>query len=73
VAADLLTVNPDSSYADQLVYLAAECEEQLGHVDRARAGYRSVLADYPGSPLVKSAKQKLAQLPGGSPVESNKR
>ncbi len=59
-AGDLLAVNRDSPYADRLVYLAAECEEKLGRPDRARAGYQSLLTDYPGSPLVPTARQKLA-------------
>ena len=52
LAGDLVAINPDSPYADRLVYLAAECEERQGHGDRARAGYQSLLTDYPGSPLV---------------------
>jgi TolA-binding protein len=63
VAGDLIAASPDSPYADRLVYLAAECEEKLGRPDRARAGYQSLLTDYPGSPLVPSAKQKLAEPP----------
>jgi len=62
VAGDLLAVNAESPYADQLVFLAAECEENLKHIEQARAGYRALLADYPGSPLVREAKQKLSQL-----------
>jgi len=30
--------------------------------DRARAGYQSLLTDYPGSPLVGDAKKKIALL-----------
>jgi TolA-binding protein len=68
VASDLVTINPDSPYADQLVYLAADCEEKLGHTDRARAGYQALVTDYPGSVLVGAARQKLTQLaPGGPP------
>jgi TolA-binding protein len=63
VAGDLTAASPDSPYADRLVYLAAECEEKLGHPDRARAGYQALLTDYPGSPLVPSAKQKLTEPP----------
>jgi PKD repeat protein len=62
VAGDLVAINPDSPYADRLVLLSAECEEKLGRPDRARAGYRSLLSDYPGSPLVNDAKKKLAGL-----------
>ena len=45
-------------------YLAAECEERQGRADRARAGYQSLLADYPGSPLVGDARKKIALLAG---------
>jgi len=61
LAGDALAVNPDSSDADRLAYLAAECEDSLGHADRAAAGYRAFLNDYPGSPLVPEVKQKLAK------------
>ena len=61
LAGDLVAVNPDSAYADRLVYLAAQCEERLGHGDRARAAYQSLITDYPGSPLVKEAKRKLGE------------
>jgi PKD repeat protein len=61
VATDLLTINPESPYADRLVYLAAECEEKLGRTERALADYRALLTDYPGSLLVKKAKEKLSR------------
>jgi len=61
LAGDALAVNPDSSDADRLAYLAAQCEDSLGHADRAAAGYRAFLNDYPGSPLVPEVKQKLAK------------
>ena len=62
VANDLLTVNPDSPYADQLLLLSATCKEKQGDLDSAVAAYQSLLADYPGSPLVKTARQRLARL-----------
>jgi TolA-binding protein len=62
VAGDLLTVNPESPYADRLVYLTGECEEKRGRADRAQAAYQSLLTDYPGSPLVGKAKSKLAEV-----------
>jgi TolA-binding protein len=62
-ANDLLTVNPASPYADQLLMLAGDCESQLGHLDRSRAVYQSLLDDYPGSPLVTEAKRKLEESP----------
>jgi TolA-binding protein len=64
LAADLVAINPDSPYADRLVYLAATCEEKLGRTDRARAGYQSLLSDYPGSPLAADARKKVALLAG---------
>ena len=63
-AGDLVAVNPESPYADRLTYLAAECEERQGRADRARAGYQSLLADYPGSPLVGDARKKIGLLSG---------
>lgn len=69
LAGDLLAINPDSPYADRLVYLAAESEEKLGHADRARAGYQSLLKDYPGSPLVGEARKRL-ETPGRKPASA---
>ncbi len=60
LAGDLVAINPDSPYADRLVFLSAECEEKSGHADRARAAYQSLLTDYPGSPLVGDARKRLA-------------
>lgn len=61
-AGDLVAVNPDSAYADRLVFLAAQCEEKLGRIERARAGYQALLTDYPGSPLVQEARKRIAAL-----------
>jgi tetratricopeptide (TPR) repeat protein len=58
---DALTLNPDTPYADQLAFLAADCEDVLGHHDRAAAAYRAFLEDYPGSPLIGEVKKKLAR------------
>jgi TolA-binding protein len=66
----LVAVNPASPYADQLLYLAAGCEEKLGRIDRAKATLQSLLTDYRGSPLVESAKKQLARLEaGGDPTK----
>jgi tetratricopeptide (TPR) repeat protein len=67
LASDLVTINPDSPYADRLVFLAAGGEAELGHADRARAGFESLLRNYPGSPLVGEARRKLAVPPGKRP------
>ncbi|MGO9464047.1 MAG: PKD domain-containing protein [Isosphaeraceae bacterium] len=72
LAGDLVVVNSDSPYADRLVFLAAECDEKLGRHERARAGYQSLLTDYPGSPLVARARQKLGQA-GGKPAAATKK
>jgi TolA-binding protein len=61
-ADDLVQINPDSPHADRLVFLAAECAEKLGQTARARAGYQALLTDYPGSPLVKEARENLSRL-----------
>ncbi|HIQ21555.1 MAG TPA: PKD domain-containing protein [Planctomycetes bacterium] len=62
MAEQLLTVNPDSPYADQILWLAAECEIQRGQPDRALATLHALLTDYPGSPLVPEAKKKMAAI-----------
>ena len=67
LAADLVAINPDSPYADRLVYLSAECEEKSGHGDRRSAAYQSLITDYPGSPLVATAKKRIA-LPTRKPA-----
>jgi TolA-binding protein len=72
VANNLITVNAASAYADQLVYLAAECEQKLGHTEQARARYESLLAQYPGSPLVESSREKLASLSDGDSLQTKK-
>jgi PKD repeat protein len=63
LAGDALTLNPETPYADQLALLAADCDDALGHRDRATAAYRAFLTDYPGSPLISEVKQKLARRP----------
>jgi len=72
MASDLVVVNSDSPYADRLIFLAAECDEKLGRHERARAGYQSLLTDYPGSPLVAQARQKLRQT-GTRPAAATKK
>jgi len=72
LASDLVAVNSDSPYADRLAFLAAECDDKLGRHERARAGYQALLTDYPGSPLVTQAKQKLGQT-GRKPTAATKK
>ena len=61
-AEQLQAVNPDSAYADQILFLAAECEVRRDRQDRALATLHSILKDYPGSPLVPAVQKKLAEL-----------
>ena len=61
----LLTVNPDSPYMDQLLMLAAACEVKRGKNDRALATLHSLVKDYPGSPLAPAAKEQIAKLESG--------
>jgi TolA-binding protein len=61
-AEQLQAVSADSPYADQLLLVAAECEERRGRVDRALATLHGLVKDYPGSPLVPAAKKQIARL-----------
>jgi TolA-binding protein len=62
VANDLLVVHPHSPYADRLVFLTANSEEEANRMAAAVAAYRSLVADYPGSPLVNAAKNAIQRL-----------
>ncbi len=66
MASDLLAVRPNSPYADQLLLLSARAQQKLGQTDRAAATYQTLLTDYPGSPLVETAKTELGKLTAGS-------
>jgi PKD repeat protein len=61
-AEQLQALNPDSAYADQILFLAAECEIHRDRQDRAVATLHSILKDYPGSPLVPAVQKKLGEL-----------
>ncbi len=61
----LLTVAPDSPYADQLLLLAANCEVSRGNVEAAVATLQSLVKDYPGSPLVPAVRNRIQQLESG--------
>lgn len=69
LANQLLTVNADSPYADQILLLAAVCESQRGNPQAASATLHSLLKDYPGSPLVPQAREALDQLATGKLLE----
>jgi len=71
-AEQLLTLNAGSPYADQLLWLAADCELKRERVDRALATLHSLLKDYPGSPLVEQVKAKIASLEAGRTGEPKK-
>lgn len=61
-AEQLQATSADSPYVDQLLMLAAQCEVKRGRVDRAVATLRSLLKDYPGSPLAPAARDALKKL-----------
>ena len=65
LADQLLAVNADSPYIDQLLLLAADCEVKRGRADRALATLHALLKDYPGSPLVPAVRKNIAELEGG--------
>jgi tetratricopeptide (TPR) repeat protein len=73
VAGDLLTVAPQSPYADRLMLVQAEAEEALGHPDRAIAACETLLADYPGSPLRDAAKEKIAAVKAAATQRPDRR
>lgn len=62
LATDLIAIAPDSAFADRLLVLSAECHEKLRHNDAALAAYRSLVHDYPGSPLVPDARKQIERL-----------
>lgn len=62
---DGLIVAPDSPYADQLVWLEAEAARQLGDLARARRALEQLVREYPGSPLVEKARQRVESLGQG--------
>jgi tetratricopeptide (TPR) repeat protein len=72
-ADQLLAVNRESAYADQILMLAAESEAKRGRTDRALATLESLVKDYPGSPLVPAAKEKIARIRSGAMGEGKSR
>lgn len=63
-AEQLLAVNHDSPYVDQVLLVAADCEMRRNQKDRALAILHSLVKDYPGSPLVPVAKKNIKTLEG---------
>jgi len=72
LAEQLMAVNRDSAYADQVLLLAAECEVKRKEPDRALATLHSLLKDYPGSPLVPVVRKNIAALESGEAQPSQK-
>jgi tetratricopeptide (TPR) repeat protein len=62
LADQLLIVNADSPYMDQLLLLGADCEVKRKNPDRALAMLHSLLRDYPGSPLVPAVREQITRL-----------
>jgi TolA-binding protein len=63
-AALLVGVNPRSNYADKLLMIAAEAYEASGDKTAALKCLRLIVAEYPTSPLVETAKARIAKLGG---------
>jgi TolA-binding protein len=64
-AEQLLTANPDSPYADQVLLEAADCELKAGKKDGALAFLHSLLKNYPGSALTPEVKRLIARIESG--------
>ena len=56
----LIAINPDSPYVDRILFLAAQVQTKAGNREAAEAYLKSLLKDYPGSPLVEEAKKMAA-------------
>lgn len=69
LAEQLMNLNPESPYSDQILLLAAECEVKRGKTDRALATLQGLLHDQPGSPLVPQIQQRIAELESDGPTE----
>ena len=61
----MLTVNPDSLYIDKMLLLVANCQQRLGHTDRALETLKKLVKNYRGSPLVDTAKERIVELETG--------
>ena len=55
----LVTVNPKSNYAGEALLVAGDAWAKLGDKEKSRNTYKRVLRDYPESPFVKAAKERL--------------
>jgi len=64
-AETLVRVNPESQYVPEILLLLAEAEMKLKAPGKARAALEKLKNDYPDSPLVKEAEQRLDALGKG--------
>ena len=67
---DLLGIAADSPYADRLLLVLAEAQARLGQVPLSQAALRRLIHDYPGSPLVPTARKRLTD---GFPTKTTSR
>ncbi len=65
LAGQLVAVNSDSPYVDQILVLAADCHLDSGAVDKAVITLQSLVKDHPGSPMVPEVKKRVAELQAG--------
>lgn len=72
LAEQLLVVNPDSPYIDQMLILASDCALEVGNKARALAMLQSLVKDYPGSPLVPKVKERITKIEAGLPLTDKK-
>ncbi|MGO8750849.1 MAG: tetratricopeptide repeat protein [Thermoguttaceae bacterium] len=63
----------DSPYIDQLLILAAQSDLAQNDRERAIARLESLVKSYPGSTLVPTVKEKIAELKGGGAEPKNER
>ncbi len=56
-----ITINPDSPYIDELLLVAADAQSKGGNKDAAKSYLNSLIKNYPGSPLVEDAKNRLKE------------
>ncbi len=72
LADQLLIVNAYSPYIEELLVLSAINDVRRSQLDRAAATLKSIVKDYPGSPLIPQVKEMLAKLEAGQPLEPKK-
>ena len=60
----LMQANPESQYAPEVLLLLAEAQTAAKEPAKARETLKRLIADYPDSPMLATAKEKLAALDG---------